>query len=55
MVRITRNEAFMLREKGRGRDVHISSRTHKKKYYATESEKTLKILDRYRKNTTYSV
>lgn len=55
MLKISRNEAFMLRENGRGRDVHVTNRTHKKVYYVTESEKSMKILNRYRDRTTHSV
>ena len=55
MLKITRNEAFMLRENGRGRDVHVHNRTHHKTYYATESERTLEMLDKYRKACVLSI
>lgn len=53
MIKITQCEAEMLKNKGRGFDVHISSKTHKgraKKYYMTESEESLDILSEYRKS-----
>lgn len=53
MIKISKDEAEMLREKGRGFDVHMSSRTHKaraKKYYLTENPKSIQILEKYRKN-----
>ncbi len=48
----------MLRLMGRGDDVHMSSKEHKsrgKRYYATESPKTLKLLDEYRERTLLCV
>jgi len=50
MVHITKDEAFYLRKCGRGKDIHMSSRTHqnRKRYWATESYKTMKYLDGYR-------
>lgn len=53
MVEITQDEAIMLRESGRSDDVHMSSRTKKsrgKKYFMTESYKSIKLLNEYRKN-----
>lgn len=41
----------MLRKAGRAEDVHMSSRDKKsrgKRYFATESFKTLKLLDKFR-------
>ena len=52
MVNITQAEAFFLRASGRGEDVHVSSRTHKsrsKRYFATESYKTMTLLNKYRR------
>ena len=51
MVQISKEEAFMLRKAGRGDDVHMSSCCKKargKRYYATESFKTMKLLDKHR-------
>ena len=51
MIEITQDEAIMLRENNRGKDVHMTSRNHRskaKKYYATTSEKSMKLLDSYR-------
>ena len=48
MIRVTRDEAFMLREKGRRNDVHVHSSTHYKSYYVTESAKTVQVLAEYR-------
>ena len=53
MIPITRKEAFMLREVGRGVDVHISSKSKKsraKRYWATESFKTMGVLNKYRED-----
>ena len=53
MILITKNEAKYLREHGRGADINISSKTHKsraKKYYLEEKEKSLKLLEEYRKS-----
>lgn len=52
MIRITKNEAEYLRANGKGYDVHMSSATHKsraKRFYATTSPKTMKLLEKYRK------
>ena len=54
MIHISQEEAFMLRGAGRGEDVHMSSRDKKsngKKYFATESFKTVKLLDKYRRSS----
>lgn len=55
MLKITRNEAFMLRKAGRSKDVHVYNRTHHKSYYITESEKTLEILNKYRDDCKISL
>lgn len=50
-VSITQKEAFWLREHGRGMDVHMSSITKKsrgKNYFATESPKTMAMLNKLR-------
>lgn len=51
MIIISKDEAYYLRDHGRDNDIHMSSRDKKsrgKRYYATESFKTMKLLDRYR-------
>ena len=53
LISITQDEANLLRENGRGEDVHIASKTHKsrgKSYYATENPKTLELIENYRKD-----
>ncbi len=53
MVKINQHEAFYLRDMGLGKDVHMSSKTHKgraKRYFATESPKTMKALKKYRQD-----
>ena len=55
MIKVTRNEAFMLRQKGRGNDVHVHANTHYKSYYGTESAKTSAILEQYRKEHVFPV
>lgn len=53
MIAITKDEAFYIRSKGRASDVHMSSRDKKargKRYYLTESFKSMKLLDEYRKS-----
>ena len=53
LIDITAYEGNMLRKKGRGLDVHMSSRSKKsrgKRYFLTESFKSLKILSDYREN-----
>ena len=58
MIDITRCEAMMLREAGRGHDVHMSSRQHKsrsKTYFLTTSPKSMKLLNEYRKAHTLEV
>lgn len=49
MIKVSRNEAFYLREKGFGRYIHVSNRTHKKRYYMTEADKALVALENFRK------
>jgi hypothetical protein len=47
LIQITREQAAMLRENGRGKDVHMTSKGHKsraKHYYATLNPKTIKLL-----------
>lgn len=51
MIKISKNEAEYLKSKNRGMDIHISSKSHKgkaKRYYLTESRKSLEMLNRYR-------
>ena len=58
MIDITRSEAIMLRKAGRGHDVHMSSRQHKsrsKTYFLTNSTKSMKLLNEYRKVHTLEV
>ena len=55
MISISQKEAKMLREHGRGEDIHMSSRNKKsrgKRYFLTESYKSMKILNGYRKANT---
>ena len=52
MIDISADEARMLRENGRGADVHMSGSTHKsrlKSYFLTTSPKSMKLLNEYRK------
>ena len=58
MIPINKEEATYLRASGAFNDVHVSSRTKKskgKRYYATESFKTMKLLDEYRSKNVLSV
>ena len=51
MIKITKEEAQYLFSHGRGIDVHISSITKNsrgKRYYATQSHSTMKVLNDYR-------
>lgn len=51
MIIISKDEASYLRDHGRAEDVHMSSRDKKargKRYYATESFKTMKLVQKYR-------
>lgn len=53
MIDITAAEAKMLRDRGCGHDVHLSSRSHKsshKSYFLTTSPKSMRILNEYRKS-----
>ena len=53
MILITKKEAYYLRDKGRGKDIIVSSKTHNgkaKRYYLTESKASLKLLDAFRKD-----
>lgn len=53
MIPISKSEANMLRSAGYSEHVHMSSRDKKargKRYYATESFKAIKLLEKYRKN-----
>lgn len=53
MILITKKEAYYLRDKGRGKDIIVSSKTHNgkaKRYYLTESKTSLKLLDTFRKD-----
>ena len=58
MIDITRKEADMLRAAGRGKDIHMSSQSHKSKqktYFLTTSSKSMKLLDEYRKLHTLEI
>lgn len=53
MIDITKDEMEYLVSKGRLNDIHLASATHKSGYktrFVTESPKTLKLLEEYRKN-----
>lgn len=53
MIPISKDEAFLLREHGRGKDVHMSSKDHKakgKRYWATESFKSMNLIKAYRES-----
>ena len=53
MILITKKEAYYLREKGRGKDIVVSSKTHNgkaKRYYLTESKTSLKLLNAFRED-----
>ena len=57
MILITKKEAYYLRDKGKGKDIIVSSKTHNgkaKRYYLTESKVSLDILSSYRKNNLVS-
>ena len=48
----------MLRENGRGHDVHMSSRNKKsrgKRYFLTTSFKSMKLLNEYRDSRTIEI
>lgn len=58
MIKISKEEAFYLRDHGRWYDVHMSSSTHKargKRYFATANPKTMKLLDQFRKKELIEV
>lgn len=58
MISITGEEAKMLRENGRGHDVHMSSRNKKsrgKRYFLTTSFKSMKLLNEYRDSRTIEI
>ena len=58
MIVISKEEAHMLRDAGRGSDVHMSSRSKKsrgKRYFLTESYKSMKLLNDYRNERTIEV
>ena len=58
MISISAEEAKMLREHGRGEDVHMSSRNKKsrgKRYFLTTSYKSMKLLNDYRSKRTIEV
>ena len=43
----------MLKNKGRNEDIHVHNGTHKsraKTYYLTESDESMRILNKYRKS-----
>jgi hypothetical protein len=51
LIKISKDEATYLREHGRGKDIHLSSATHKARavrYYLTQSFKSMKLLNSYR-------
>ena len=53
LLKISKAEAFYLRDHGRWNDVHMSSATHKakrKRYWMTASPKSVKLLNLYREN-----
>lgn len=53
MVKISQAEAQYLRANGRSEDIHMSShdkKGHAKKYYATESRKSMKLLNDFRES-----
>lgn len=55
MIKISSSEAEYLRSKRMGKDVHMSSSTHKsraKRYWMTESNKSMAILADYRRKQT---
>ena len=57
LIDISANEAKILRKKGRGCDVHMSSRSkgsRGKRYFLTESFKSMKILNEYRNSRIIS-
>ena len=58
MIVISKEEAHMLRDAGRDNDVHMSSRSKKsrgKRYFLTESYKSMKLLNDYRSERTIEV
>ena len=50
MINVSRAEAEMLRERGRGHDVYVANRgaSRSKTYFVTTSNKTMKLLNEYR-------
>jgi len=57
MILISSEEACYLREKKMGNFIVVSSKTHKskaKKYYLTENQKALDILNGFRKSVKVS-
>lgn len=48
MIKITKQEAFKMRELGLGGDVHKTYSNHPT-YYLTESKQSIKALENYRK------
>jgi len=57
LIDITKKEMEYLVKNGRGYDVHLASATHKSGYktrFVTESPKTMKLLEEYRKNQIIS-
>ena len=53
LIPITKSEAEYLRTHGKGKSVHMTSKTHKgkaKKYFLEENEKCLKFLEEYRQS-----
>ena len=52
LLQISQQEAKYLRNKGRGRDIHVSSKNHKsgsKHYFLTADPRSVRILEEYRR------
>lgn len=53
MIKINKNEAMYLRSMGRGKDITVVNVTHRskaKRWYLTESPKSMDLLKEYRNN-----
>ena len=53
MIKINKNEVMYLRSKGRDKDITVVNVTHHaraKRWYLTESPKSMELLEEYRKN-----
>ena len=58
LLKISKAEAFYLRDHGRWNDVHMSSQTHKKRgkrYWLTTAPKSMKLLEQFRKQEILEV